>query len=149
MLPCSFLGHSPMGYTTEAARRPSPPQFSTSQCWLESKDQLRIFASFRKAWAANSALAKLCLPAGRSFWLHVQMSMFRSELCFLNPDFGRGHPEIKVSWIRRPFLCLWERTLHDTPGVLPGLCHLVANLHFFSAANHGKRKVDLQKGKGQ
>lgn len=38
-----------------------------------------------------------------------------------------------------------ERTLHDTPGVLPGFRHLVANLHFLSAANHGKRKVDLQK----
>lgn len=131
MLPCSFLGHSPMGYTTEAARRPSPSQSFTSQCWLESKDQLCTFVSFSKAWAAS-----------------------RSKLCFLKPDFGQGHPEMKVSWIWRgqdekALFVPWERTLHDTPWVLPGLGHLVANLHFFSAANHSKRKMDLQKGKGQ
>lgn len=38
---------------------------------------------------------------------------------------------------------LLVRTLYNTPGVLPGFCHLVANLHFFSATNYGKWKVDL------
>lgn len=36
-----------------------------------------------------------------------------------------------------------RHTLHHTPGVLPGLGHLVANLHFFSAANHCEGKMDL------
>lgn len=35
------------------------------------------------------------------------------------------------------------RTLHHTPGVLPGLCHLVANLHLLGAADHCEREVDL------
>lgn len=34
-------------------------------------------------------------------------------------------------------------TLHHTPGVLPGLCHLVADLHLFGAADYCKREVDL------
>ena len=34
-------------------------------------------------------------------------------------------------------------TLHHTPGVLPGLRHLVADLHLFGAADHRKREVDL------
>lgn len=34
-------------------------------------------------------------------------------------------------------------TLNHSPRVLPGLGHLVANLHFFSAANHRKGEVDL------
>lgn len=38
---------------------------------------------------------------------------------------------------------LLVHTLDNTPGVLPGFCHLVANLHFFSATNYSKRKVDL------
>ena len=34
-------------------------------------------------------------------------------------------------------------TLHHAPGVLPGLCHLVADLHLFGAADYCKREVDL------
>lgn len=34
-------------------------------------------------------------------------------------------------------------TLHHTPRVLPSLRHLVADLHLFGAADHGKREVDL------
>lgn len=34
-------------------------------------------------------------------------------------------------------------TLHHTPGVLPGLRHLVANLHLFGTANHCKWEMDL------
>jgi len=43
----------------------------------------------------------------------------------------------------KDFSVLSVHTLDNTPGVLPGFCHLVANLHFFSAANYGKWKVDL------
>lgn len=38
-------------------------------------------------------------------------------------------------------------TLHHTPGVLPGLGHLVANLHLFSAADHCKWQMDLPSNK--
>lgn len=154
MLPCSFLGHSPMGYTTEATRRPSPSQTRTSQCWLESKDQLCIFGTFSKAWAANSARAKLCPPAGRSFWLRVQMSMFTSKLCFLKPDFGKGHPENKVSWIRTgqderallvPLVTYPARHPRGTAWLLPSYCRS----SLLPCCQPRQKEGEPTKGKGQ
>lgn len=40
-------------------------------------------------------------------------------------------------------------TLHHAPGVLPGLCHLVADFHLFSAANHCKGEMDLPGNTGE
>lgn len=88
----------------------------------QRKDQLWIFGSFSKAWAASSVLAKLCQdtcpPAGRSFWLHVQVPVLRAKLCPLPSQILVSRdPEMEVTElvilgsegdrVRRPGLCPW------------------------------------------